>query len=117
MIEVFFYLFLILISVMTAWGLREFSPPLLLMAGVLALSFGLILLVEGVEREPNIKLTKLSSTEWDANVTSQIRTTENDVSILIIANLFFFGAFPLWLIAFVAIFQNVEPVKGFLRRF
>ncbi len=116
MIEAFFYLFLILTSIMVAWGLKEFSPPILLMAGVLALALGLMLMVQGVEREPNVKLTKLSSTEWDANVTQQIRTTDNDVSVNVIANLFFYGAFPIWLIALVAIFKDSTPLKRLLGR-
>lgn len=118
MLEVFFYLLFILGSVLTAWGLREFSPAILLLAGIVIFSVGLIVMVQGIEREINTQITKISETPaiWDANVTTVIRTVDNDLSVEIIANILFYGSFVLWLVAIGMIFKEAPFVKNFLGR-
>ncbi len=117
MLEVFFYLLFILGSVLTAWGFREFSPAIILLAGIVLFSVGLMVMVQGIEREINTQLTKVSDSPqvWDANVTTVIRTVDNDLSVEIIANILFYGAFVLWIVAIGMIFKEAPFVKNFWR--
>jgi len=118
MLEVFFYLLLILGSVLTAWGFKEFSPAIILLAGIVLFSVGLIVMVQGIEREINTQLTKVSDSPqvWDANTTVVVRTVENDLSVEIIANILFYGSFVLWIVAIGMIFRESPFVKNFFSK-
>ena len=118
MLEVFFYVLFILGAVLTAWGLKEFSPAILLLAGIVIFSLGLMVMVQGIEREINTQITKVSASPitWDANTTVVIRTVENDLSVEIIANILFYGAFPLWLIAIGMIFKEAPFARRFFKK-
>ena len=85
MLEVFFYLLFVLGAVLTAWGFKEFSPAILLLAGIVLFSVGLMVMVQGIEREINTQITKVSVSPitWDANKTSVFFTVENDLSVKI----------------------------------
>ncbi len=118
MLEVFFYLLFILGSILTAWGFREFSPAILIIAGVIIFSVGLMVMVQGIEREINTTLTKVveSPQTWDANVSTVIRTVDNDLSVEIIANVLFYGSFVLWIVAIGMIFRENPFIKNFIRK-
>ncbi len=118
MLEVFFYLLLIVGSVLTAWGFREFSPEILILAGIVIFSIGLMVMVQGIEREINTTLTKISDSPqvWDANRTVVIRTVENDLSVEVIANILFYGSFVLWIVAIGMIFKESPFMSRFFTK-
>ncbi len=119
MLEVFFYLLFSLGILLTAWGFREFSPAIILLAGIVFFSVGLMVLVQGIEREINTTITKVSSSPvqvWDANVSTVIRTTENDLSVEIIGNLLFYGSFVLWIVAIGMIFNENPFMRIFFKK-
>ncbi len=118
MLEVFFYLLLILGSVMTAWGFKEFSPAILVLAGIIIFSIGLMLMVQGLEREINTKITQVSDSPrtWDANRTIVVRTVDNDLSVEIIASILFYGSFVLWVVAIGMIFKESPFIQKFFRK-
>lgn len=118
MLEVFFYLLFVLGAVLTAWGFKEFSPAILLLAGIVLFSVGLMVMVQGIEREINTQITKVSVSPitWDANKTSVFFTVENDLSVEIIANILFYGSFVLWLISLGMIFKEAPFAQRFFKK-
>ncbi len=118
MLEVFFYLLLIVGSVLTAWGFKEFSPAILLLAGIVIFSVGLIVMVQGIDREINTTLTKVSDSPqvWDANRTVVTRTIDNDISVEVIANILFYGSFVLWIVAIGMIFKESPFMSRFFTK-
>ncbi len=119
MLEVFFYLLFILGIVLTAWGFKSFSPAILVLAGIVIFSVGLMVMVQGIEREINTTITKVATTPnqvWDANVSTVIRTVDNDLSVEIIANILFYGSFVLWIVAIGMIFNENPFFKTIFKK-
>lgn len=110
MLEFLFYFIFIISSIFLAWGLKEYSSPIIILAGVLLFGLGALAISEGLQRETNYTITKVSTTPtiYDVNIATTTITTINNPPFYWIAQVLFYGGVLCILIGIANYFKKAK---------
>lgn len=107
MIEIFFWIaFLLGVGILAA-GIYSQNAYLTALAAIVILITGALIATEGIEREPNYRITEYTDLNTaDINSMPVAYTAENSLSMYLISNLFIFGGIVVLLYSFGYLVYN-----------